>query len=245
MVTLRPHLPLHFRASPIQPARTETAEGWWHELSWIAAAAVVGFTVTAITSWWLDLSRAWLVAIYAPSVFTLFAAYVHVNNVDLRTTFLQRWRWGVAIGLVVAALLLLTIQRQDASPRPEGWQLIFDIAWLGVVYGVADALLMNVLPVLVTWRVARRRGWTRTTWSKIGAGALALVASLIVTVAYHAGYAEFQGVEMRDPAIGNTINTLAYILANNPIASLVSHVAMHIAAVFHGAGTTVQLPPHY
>jgi hypothetical protein len=245
MVTLRPHLPLHLRASGIPPERTEIAAGWWHELSWIAAAAVVGFTVTAVTSWWLELSRAWLVAVYAPSVFALFAAYVYLNGVDIRTIVLRHLGRGVAVGLIVAALLVATIQRQDASPRPESWRLIFDIAWLGVVYGVADALLLNVLPVLATWRVARRRGWTRTTSSKIGVGALALVASLIVTVAYDAGYAEFQGVDMREPAIGNTINTLAYVLANNPIASLISHVAMHIAAVCHGASTTVQLPPHY
>ena len=50
---------------------------------------------------------------------------------------------------------------------------------------------------------------------------------------------------LNQPIIGNTINTLAYVLANNPIASLISHITMHIGAVFHGAETTVQLPPHY
>jgi hypothetical protein len=68
---------------------------------------------------------------------------------------------------------------------------------------------------------------------------------MVVTVAYHAGFAEFQGADMNQPVIGNTINTLAYVLANNPIASLISHITMHTAAVFHGAETTVQLPPHY
>jgi hypothetical protein len=219
--------------------------GWWHELVWVPIAGAVGFALTGITSWWLEMPRSWMVAVYAPAVFALAVAYARVNRVDLPTTFLRHWRWGVGIGAVVGALLILTVQRQDASPRPEGWRLAFDVAWLGVVYGAADALLMNILPAMAAWRVFSRRGWTASVWGKVGVGALAVVASLIVTAAVHAGYTEYQGMDMPQPLIGNTINTLAYVLANNPIASLVSHIAMHTAAVFHGAETTVQLPPHY
>ena len=34
---------------------------------------------------------------------------------------------------------------------------------------------------------------------------------VIVTVAVHTGYTEYQGADMNQPAIGNTINTLAFI----------------------------------
>jgi hypothetical protein len=232
---------------PVAAARTDEDAGaaWWRELLWIPAAGVAGLAVTATTSWWLELSRSWMVVVYAPVVFALSAAYVRTNRVDVRSTILRRWRWGVAIGAIFGAVLLLTIQRQEASARPEGWQLVFDIAWLGVVYGAADALLMNIVPAMAAWRVFSRRGWTRTLRGKLGIGALALVASVLVTAAVHAGYAEYQGADMRQPVIGNTINTLAYVLANNPIAALISHITMHIGAVFHGAETTVQLPPHY
>jgi hypothetical protein len=211
----------------------------------VPIAGAVGFAVTAVASWWLELSRGWLVAVYAPVVFALFAAYVRANGIDLRAVVLYRWRWGVGVGVVFGALLLLTVQRQDASPRPEGWRLIVDIAWLGVVYGAADALLMNILPAMATWRVLSGRGWTQRLWGKVGVGVLALLAGLLVTVAVHAGYAEYQGADMRQPMIGNTLNTLAYVLANNPVAALISHVTMHVGAVFHGAETTAQLPPHY
>jgi hypothetical protein len=39
--------------------------------------------------------------------------------------------------------------------------------------------------------------------------------------------------------------SLAYIVTGNPIAAVISHVAMHIAAVLHGVETVMQLPPHY
>jgi hypothetical protein len=44
--------------------------------------------------------------------------------------------------------------------------------------------------------------------------------------------------------IGNGIMTLSYLASGSPIAPMLSHVVMHIAAVLHGMATTVQLPPH-
>ena len=41
------------------------------------------------------------------------------------------------------------------------------------------------------------------------------------------------------------IDTLGYLLSGSAVAPIVSHVLMHLAAVLHGAGTTVQLPPHF
>ena len=71
------------------------------------------------------------------------------------------------------------------------------------------------------------------------------MASLLVTVAYHLGYPEFRGSEVVGPVIGNGVCSLAYLLATNPIAAVLSHIAMHVAAVLHGPETTIQLPPHY
>jgi hypothetical protein len=39
--------------------------------------------------------------------------------------------------------------------------------------------------------------------------------------------------------------TAAYLLSGSALAPLSAHVVMHLAAVLHGAATTVQLPPHY
>jgi hypothetical protein len=39
--------------------------------------------------------------------------------------------------------------------------------------------------------------------------------------------------------------TLAFLLSGNPLGALISHPAMHVAAVLRGPETTIQLPPHY
>jgi hypothetical protein len=123
--------------------------------------------------------------------------------------------------------------------------LAFDVLWLGVVYGVIDALLLSVLPVVATWQAFATMGWTVTWPGKLGVGAAALVASLLVTAAYHVGYVEYQGPEMTGPVLGNGVMSLGMLVTGNPIAAVGSHVAMHTAAVLHGPATAMQLPPHY
>jgi len=77
-------------------------------------------------------------------------------------------------------------------------------------------------------------------------GAIALIVSLLVTVAYHLGYPEYRAAGgVAGPSIGNGVISLGYLLTNNPIAAVFSHIAMHIAGVLHGPSTVMQLPPHY
>jgi hypothetical protein len=231
------------RSTPA-PLRVDVS-AWWHELVWVGVAAVVGFATTAVLVGWLEMSRSWLVLVYAVVVVPLFAAYVRWNRVDLRGFVARHWRWGIVAGVIAGALLVAAVQREDGGTRAEGVRLAWDILWLGGVYGFVDALLLNVLPVMATWRAFSRRGRTEGWLGKVGVGTLAVLASLVVTAAYHLGYPEFQGADVRDPLVGNTIITLSTVVSGSPIGSVVSHIAMHVAAVYHGAEGTTQLPPHY
>jgi hypothetical protein len=113
------------------------------------------------------------------------------------------------------------------------------------VYGLLDALFLSVLPIVATWQAFAALGWTTSWPGRIGVGALALLLSLVVTAAYHLGFPEFQGGQVAGPIIGNGVSSLAAILTANPLGALLSHLAMHVAAVLQGPGTTIQLPPHY
>jgi hypothetical protein len=171
--------------------------------------------------------------------------YVVWTGIDVRALFVHHWRWGLAGTVVFGAFMMMSVLRQDSSARPEGLRLIWDLVWLGVVYGLTDAVLLSVLPVLATWRAFSARGWTASLAGKVGVGALAIAASVIVAAAYHLGYTEYRDGDIVNPLFGNGVMSLGYVLANNPITAIGSHVAMHIAAVLHGAATTTQLPPHY
>jgi len=175
---------------------------------------------------------------------TFLVAYFRATGTSLSRILGRHWIRGLLGGGLAGLILLQAVTAQPASPRPQGNHLLFALGWLGLVYGATDALLLNVVPVLAVYGL--RRASTDGSWlSRLGVAAAALAASLFVTAAYHLGYAEFQGPTLVQPLIGNTIVTLSYLLTGSPLAALVSHIIMHVAAALHGIDSTPQLPPHY
>jgi hypothetical protein len=228
-----------------RPAAGISRHHWHGHVAWIGLAAALGFGISAVSSGMLEIGRDWVVLLHAAITIPFVAAYLGWSGVSLPEMLRRNLVWGLAGAVVFGALVAFSVQRMDASPRAAGGELVFDLLWLGVVYGVVDALLLNIMPVVAVWQASRSLGRTERWLDKVVTGALAIVASLVVTATYHLGYVEFQGSEVADPLFGNTIMTLGYILTANPITALVAHVALHVASVIHGVDVTVTLPPHY
>ena len=211
---------------------------------WVALAALVGFVSAATFSSLLRWERGPFVLAHAAVTIIFLTVYVARTSVRPLRQLQRRWLPGLLVGLLAGAVLAHGVEGQEASPRPAGSALAGALVWLGVVYGTLDALLLTVVPVLTVYgnRPAEdlKQGASRVRW-----GALSLLASLAVTAAYHLGFAEFRNAGLVQPLIGNGIVTLAYLLSGSPLAPVLAHVIMHVAAVLHGMGTTAQLPPHY
>ncbi len=221
------------------------AREWWAYFLWIPAAAVLGVAVTAGLSGWLRLPRGWVVLVWTVVAVPFLYGYWRWSGLDWQQQLARRWPWGLVVAVIVGAFVVKNVLSQPASATPGGLGLLFDVAWLSLVYGTVDALMLSVLPVCAAWQGLSRVGWTDAWTGRIAAGAVALIASLMVTAAYHWGYLEFRGPSIAAPVFGNGILSLGYLISTNPLAAWVSHVAMHVASVFHGLETTVQLPPHY
>jgi hypothetical protein len=222
-----------------------TERPWFQHLLWVLAAAVLGFLISAIFAGILRLSRGWFLVVYLILTAPFLIGYVGWSQIDVAQVLRRHRGRGVIGALLAGALLVASVQRMPSSPWAEGAALLWDILWLGIVYGSLDALLLTVLPVLATWRALSDLRWTRQWPGKIAAGAVAFAASLGVTAAYHLGYVEFRGPQVVDPLIGNGVMTLGYLLTGNPITAIGAHIALHVASVLHGVETTVTLPPHY
>ena len=218
---------------------------WFAYLGWVAAAALLAFAVSLLFAGVLRLPRnVYLIPYIAFSSLFLYS-FAKWSGLAIGDLIRHHWVWGLAGALLLAAFTIKNILSQPASPRSEGFSLAFDLFWSGVMYGLIDALLLSVLPVLATWQAFTLLNWTANWPGKILVGALAILASLFVTVAYHLGYPEYRGTGLFGPSIGNTAMTLGYLLTNNPLAAILSHISMHIAGVLHGPASVVQLPPHY
>jgi hypothetical protein len=216
----------------------------WLSVFWILGASLLGFGISAVFSGWLKLPRRIFLIphIGLTSVFLIW--FFRANGIHLSALLSENWIWGVIAGVIIGAFLVNNVRSQPASRQSAGGELVLDIAWLGLAYGIIDALFLNVMPVLAIWIGFSQVGWVGSWVGKIGVGILALLASLLVTLTYHIGYSEFRNRSMGLVLVGNSLITLAYLLSTNPLGALLSHAGMHVAATLQGPETTVQLPPH-
>jgi len=218
--------------------------GFWFSIGWVIAASLLGFGISALFSGWLKLSRRIFLIPYVILTSTFLYGFVLWSGVDAGTLIAENWIAGVIAGVLVGVFLVINVRSQPVSRQTSGGELVLDLAWLGLVYGMIDALFLNVMPVLALWHAFAEIGWTASVGGKIAVGGLALAASLLVTLAYHLGYPEFRSRKVGLVLVGNALITLAYLLSANPLGALISHTVMHLAAVIQGPETTIQLPPH-
>jgi hypothetical protein len=212
---------------------------------WILFASFLGFTVASIFSGLLKLPRNLYLLIYIPVVAALFALFIIINKISLSEILSYNWYWGIIGAILAGAFVIRNVYSQPSSKRSTGLALLNDIIWPGLVYGLMDALLLSVLPILSIKIALTDPAWTQNWFGKIGFCIMGLLASFFVTTAYHLGYPEFRGKKVLWPNIGNGVLSLAFILTMNPLAAILPHMAMHVAAMLHGKETTGQVPPHY
>jgi hypothetical protein len=217
----------------------------WSMVGWVITAAVLGFAISAVFAGWLRFTRTRFLIPYVSLVSIFLYGFILVNEVNAVTVLRENWAWGILAGGLVSIFLVKTVRSQPLSRQSNGAGLVFDLLWAGLVYGMVDALFLNVMPVVAVWIGTSQFDWAGTIAGKIVVGLVGLFASLLVTLAYHLGYPEFRNKGVMLVLAGNSLITLAFLLSGNPWGSIISHTAMHIAAVLQGAETTIQLPPHY
>lgn len=222
-----------------------TEESITTHLTWLIGAAVVGFLVPFLLVHLLAVSRNLFVAGHAMIFGAFLFTYARWAKIRPIRFLLRHPLLGLLAALIAGGFTVNFVLSQPGSSGVEGLMLLFGILWLGVVYGIVDGLLLTVMPVYAVWCIGTRLGWMTSWPGRIVVGGLALLASLAVTAAYHLGFPEFQGPEVIQPVIGNAIFTLAFLLSGSPLAPLLAHMAMHIAAAVHAYGTSIPLPPHY
>jgi hypothetical protein len=214
-------------------------------LYWILIASLLGFTVAAVLAGWLRLQRNIYLLFYIPLVAILFILFIVSNNLNIEEIILHNLTWGLLGAILAGAFVVRNVLSQPSSERQKGIALVSDILWPGFAYGLCDALLLSVLPILTVKLAIADTVWPDNWSGKVLFILLGLLASIFATTAYHLGYPEFRGKKVIWPNIGNGVLSLAYLLTMNPLAAILPHIAMHIAAMMHGPKTTLQVPPHY
>jgi len=211
-------------------------------LIWIAFGALTGFGASFIFGDLLTLPLDLYYLIYFVIVAGFFRLYVKKTQLSLGEWFRRRAVWGIVLGLIFGVILIQNVLSRPATEQFAGAYLAWVVFWRGIVYGLTDGLLLTTFPWIVTWRAYEVE--KKSLGSKIGFGFLAWVFILVITTAYHVGYADFRSKKLVQPNIGNTIMSIPTLVSANPIGSPLTHAMMHVAAVIHSPKTELFLPPH-
>jgi membrane protease YdiL (CAAX protease family) len=211
---------------------------WSAGLSFLVDLSAVAFLVSWAFSDLRPIKRVFYIPILAVTTGAVTVKFL-VWSQSGTSFWTNRWGYGLIGAAVASALLSALLNRQripNAKPHPITAQ---SLGWDGVVYGAAEGLLLSVLPVVVTWQMLSSNGWT-TGWRTVAAGALSIVASMLVVVVHHLGYPEFRGPKMAQALLGCGILSIAYLLTGSVIAPILAHAVLHTVAVRNG----MELPPH-
>ena len=211
-------------------------------LVWFGVVCVVAFLVPWLGVSALDLQHDVFYLVYFAVTIALVATYVQVENVDVAEIFRNRWRWSVAVGLVVAVFLVFNVfNTSDATARPHGAYFIFELIWRGVGYGLIDTLLLTIFPCFVAYKLLH--GHVGGLKGKLRFTLLTLPLVIIVTATYHWGYPQYREDGLSRPETGNVLISIPTFATANPVGSVVAHVSQHVTAVFHAYESPIFNPP--
>jgi hypothetical protein len=221
----------------------EAAFGWQEAILAFGVIAFAAFLVTWVITDLLHVTRTPYIAILALTVGALLSGYLVWSGTSLDELITSNWAWGITAGVVAAGIATPLIRRLPSEPHPLGARSVETIAWEGVVYGAAEAVLLATLPVLAIWQATGDVGWTDGGWLEVCAGCLAIAGALLTILVHHLGYASFRKASARPMMLGALFTcgtqALAFLLTGNILAPVIAHIVLHTQLVFRGA----EMPP--
>lgn len=222
-----------------------TAAGAGRQLRWLAGGFAFAFLVPFVLADRLDVPRDLYYAFYVVGVGAFLILWARATEQSLGEMVRRRWVLALVLGLAVAGLLtLLVLRTEDATGRPGGLELAGAVVWRGVVYGLADGLLLSAFPILAVFAMFTGTKVRERVLGTVAVGLAALVASLAMTAVYHVGYSDFRSEKLRKPVAGDVVWSVPTLVTLNPIGAPVAHAGMHTSAVLHSYETDTFLPPH-
>ncbi|HEX4930273.1 MAG TPA: serine hydrolase domain-containing protein, partial [Gaiellaceae bacterium] len=239
----------HARTIPDERSHRPTllyppAEVRHHQLRWLAAGLALAFAIPFGLTDLTSINRDLYYGVFIGCVFAFAAAWLARGVGSPLALLARNWRGGVALGLVFAAVMAAIVRNEPATAHPGGLDFVAAIAWRGVLYGLADGVILSAFPILAVF-AAFTGGHALERWrGKVAVGSLALGVSLLFTAVYHLGYSDFRGEKLRKPLAGDVVWSVPTLATLSPLGAPIAHAGLHVSAVVHSYDTDTFLPPH-
>jgi hypothetical protein len=216
-----------------------TPISWVGSLIWLAGLAVVAFAISWLAADRLRMRRTSYIGVLTAMTAAMTAGYVAWSGVGVADLLTARWGWGLIAAPLCGAFLIVGMTKLPAVRRLRGERLAGALLWEGLVYGVAEGVLLSALPVFMCWQMIHSLGW-----SGVGGGiarwTLPIVASIVIVIVHHLGYWEYRNRMLAPISVGCGLLSVGYLVTASPIAPTLAHVLGHGSGLVHGS----ELPPH-
>jgi hypothetical protein len=226
----------------------DPAFGWQEAVAAFAVITVAAFLVTWILTDRLRIPRGPYIPMLLAVALGLGVGYLAWSGTSASDLLSSGVGWGLAAGLLAAAIALPLVRQLPAHPHATGTRLVGLLLWEGLVYGIAEAVLLSTLPVLAVWQALIDLGWTDGGWVKVGSGALAILGALLVILVHHLGYAEFRTQAGRPGLFGALavcgVQALAFLVTGSILAPIVAHIVLHGQLLLRGDELPPAMPQH-
>lgn len=214
-------------------------------LRWLAGGLAAGFAVPYVLADLLEVHRDLFYGMHALAVVMLFVGWARSTGQSIAAMARRRWRLMLLLSAIITAILsVIVVSTEDTTPRPDGIEFVGAVLWRGLVYGAVDGMLLSAFPILVVFAAAAGTQLRQTRHGTIAVGALALLASLVMTATYHLGYSDFRSVKLARPLSGDLVWSIPTLVTLNPVGAAITHAGLHVTAVLHSYDTDIYLPPH-
>lgn len=221
----------------------DQAFSWQEAIAAFAIISVAAFLVTWVLTDLLRIPRAPYIPLLLVVALGLGAGYLAWSGTSGSELISSNLGWGLVAGLIAAAVAIPLVRKLPEHPHATGARLVGLMLWEGVVYGIAEAVLLATLPVLAIWQACADLGWTDGGVAKVGSGILAILGSLVVILVHHLGYAEFRTQAGRRGLFGALavcgLQAIAFLVTGNVLAPVLAHIVLHLQLVLRGD----ELPP--
>jgi hypothetical protein len=212
------------------------------ETTWMEAALLMvallgaGFLVSWLATDVWPCSRRTYIAVLGLVTVVATALVAGMTGTSLYDMAVHRWVFGLVAGIATGIVLGVAMRKHEpATARLEGPALRAAAMWEGLIYGLAEGVLLSGLPVLVMREAAADAGWTG-----LGAWLPALMASAVMIVVHHFGYWAYRGPQVGLVIVACGLLSISYVVTGSLVAPALGHVVLHLFGVTAG----VVLPPH-
>ena len=199
----------------------------WKHIAWLLQAGVLAFGVPFIFSHLLKLPLDPFFIVLGILSIAFFWYYSKSTELKWLESLSPGWALGIILGAFIGLGFISNASTQMNMTDYFIPAFTPSVIARGVIYGVISAILLTILPFVITWRAFS--GTNPGNLRKVAVTLLAVIALTLMSFLYNLGIGGFSDKNLKDKIGMCMIANVPTLVSGNPIAGSISNVFLQIS----------------